>query len=127
MNFLKGEQTMGSIISAHCDCGYEIAEMFLGGGMMDFTTRCYFPHYCGERKTLFEANVFEKEIQCPECGKEGAISYDDERICESEGKIVFSWNVEDEIGRELELTDGKYICPGCGKFSLRFLNIGDWD
>ena len=118
---------MGSIIGAHCDCGYEKGKMFLGGGMMNFTTQCNFPHYCEECNILFEANLFEKERLCPECGKEKVIAYDDERACKSEGTVVFSWDVEDEIGRKLKLTDGEYICPGCGKFSLTFFDIGRWD
>lgn len=118
---------MGSIISAHCDCGYEKGEMFLGGGMRNFTTQCNFPHYCEECKIVFEANLFEKERFCPECGKGKVIAYDDERACKSEGDVVFSWYIWFEIDRELKLTDGKYICPACGKFSLTFFDIGCWD
>lgn len=48
---------MGSIISAHCDCGYNLNEMRLGGGMLDFTTNCSFPYYCEDCSILFEGNV----------------------------------------------------------------------
>jgi len=96
--------------------------------MRNFTTYCNFPHYCRECEILFEANLFEKgERLCPECGKNKVIPYDDKRAFKSEGKEVFSWNVKDEIGRELKLTDGKYICPNCRKFSLMFSDIGSWD
>lgn len=118
---------MGSIISAFCDCGYEKPEMFLGGGMSNFTTYCNFPHYCEDCHTLFEFNLFEKNILCPECGSKKVFGYDHKKACKEEGNVVFSWNVGNEIDRELKLTDGKYICPRCKKFNLSFCKIGNWD
>lgn len=118
---------MGSIIGASCDCGYEKSEMFLGGGMANFNTYCNFPHYCEDCRTLFEADLFDKSRSCPRCKKRNVIAYDDERACKIEGKNVFSWNVQEEIGRNLNLTDGSYICPACGKFNLTFFDIGCWD
>ncbi len=118
---------MGSIIDAHCDCGYQKGKMLLGGGMMSFTTYCNFPHYCPECNILFEANLFESKMLCPECGDKKVIAYDDERACMSEGKVIFSWNAMAQIGREVKLTDGEYICPDCGKFNLSFYDFGYWD
>jgi len=118
---------MGSLISAHCDCGFGSSEMPLGGGRNNFTILCNFPYFCEECKTLFVANIFEKEICCPECGKGKVIAYDNEKICTSKGKVVFSWNIGNATERELKLTDGKYICPACGKFNLTFFENGNWD
>jgi len=117
---------MGSIISARCNCGYENNEMFLGGGRIAFTTTCNFPFYCEECKILFETNLLKKKRECPECSNKNIIAYDEEKACKYEGNIIFSWNIEG-IDRELKLTDGKYICPSCGKFSLSFFNIGFCD
>ena len=55
------------------------------------------------------------------------IAYDDEKACISKGNIVFSWDIRDATERTLKLTDGKYICPACGKFNLTFFDIGCWD
>ena len=118
---------MGSIVSAHCECGYESGEMPLGGGMINFTTQCNVPHYCGECKILFIANLFEKKVLCPECRQEKVIVYDDERACKREGNEIFSWNIENEIARKGKITDGEYICPNCEKFNLIFLIAGNWD
>ena len=118
---------MGSMVRGHCSCGYGTEAMMLGGGMRDFTTECTFPYYCEECKILFIANVFQENTCCPECGSEKVVAYDDKKACKSEGEEVFSWNVKDKIGRVLKLTDGKYICPACGKFNLTFTDMGCWD
>ena len=118
---------MGSIICAHCDCGYEKFGMHLGGGMANCATYCNFPHYCQDCKILFEINIIKKKKLCPTCASDKVIAYDDVKACKSKGNIIFSWDIKDKIGRELKLTDGKYICPSCGKFNLTFLEIGNWD
>lgn len=118
---------MGSMINASCECGYE-KNMSLGGGMMNFNTRCNFPFYCEGCNILFEDNIFNEKIICPNCHKGDIYSYDTAKACGSVGeKTVFDWNVGNEIGRKLLLTDGDYICPSCHKFSLRFEDVGCWD
>lgn len=119
---------MGSIINAHCDCGFDKNEMFLGGGMMNFMKYCNYPFYCENCSILFEGNVFDKKLKCPKCNKDHVSSYDTKKTYSSEEKeTVFDWNVMDEIGRKLELTDENYFCPGCREFTLRFSNCGSWD
>jgi len=117
---------MGSIIQAHCDCGYQ-REILLGGGMMNFTTYCNFPAYCSKCKGLFEANLFKKELECPDCENNDALPYDDDSLCKQKSKPVFDWNVQDEIGKYLELTDGKYLCPKCSQYTMSFRHVGCWD
>jgi len=116
---------MGSIISARCECGYKKEEMFIGGGFCHDNIN--FPHYCLECKILFEANLYDKKILCPECGTSNIIAYDNTKAYKTKENDLFTWNAEDEIGRKLLLTDGKYICPGCGKYSLKFYDDGCWD
>lgn len=119
---------MGSIIGGICDCGYHTKTMFLGGGMRNFSTYCSFPHYCEECHILFEANIFNEIITCPECKKNKVVAYDADRFCKKEGQhVVFFWNTIDQIGRQLELTNSEYLCPGCRKFSLIFKSGGSWD
>jgi hypothetical protein len=40
---------------------------------------------------------------------------------------VFDWNTMDELGRDLILTDEKYLCPSCKNFSMIFSPAGRWD
>ena len=117
---------MGSIVKAHCGCGYE-KEMFLGGGMLNFTTHCNFPLYCAQCKILFEGNLFKKKITCPKCGTNDVVPYDSDKLCSRKGERVFDWNATAEIGRVLELTEGDYICPKCGRFAMSFADVGRWD
>jgi len=48
---------MGGIVSASCKCGYRNDFMFLGGGMLNYDKKCYFPYYCPDCKSMFVANV----------------------------------------------------------------------
>jgi len=112
---------MGSLINAYCGCGFENT-MPLGGGMENFTTYCNFPFYCEECRIFFEANVFEEPVSCPKCKGSETVTYD--RKCLQKGSSIFKCSVGD---RELNLTNGKHICPECGKNTLTFEDAGCWD
>ncbi|MFC2172120.1 hypothetical protein ACFLU6_05750 [Acidobacteriota bacterium] len=117
---------MGGIVKAQCQCGYE-REMLLGGGMSNFTTHCNFPAYCRDCEDLVEVNLLQKKTSCPKCKGRDITPYDDDSMCQEKGEPVFSWNVQEELGGELILTDGRYLCPNCGEFSLCFQEAGCWD
>lgn len=119
---------MGSQVIAKCDCGVE-AVIDIGSGMMDFTTRCSFPCLCESCHNVVEVNLLAKTIRCPKCRKSNPIPYDDPRLYELKGsEQVAVWNMQDKLGREVILTDGKYKCPKCGKMSLEFTDSGlCWD
>ena len=117
---------MGSIVKAYCGCGYERL-MPLGGGMMNFTAHCNFPVYCPKCKVLFEANLVRKAIKCPECGDRNVLSYENDELCRKKGEAVFEWNLPGKLGGTLKLTDGKYLCPKCGKYTMSFSDMGNWD
>ncbi len=117
---------MGSMLKAICKCGYSSTVM-MGGGMRDFTKYCGFPFYCEDCKIMFTGNAFDKKLKCPECGSKKVIAYDDDRICKKKGEEMASWATEDKIGRDLVLTDGRYLCPECGKFNLSFVHFGCFD
>jgi hypothetical protein len=119
---------MGSEVVAKCDCGVG-GVILIGGGMMDFTTTCFFPCLCENCHSVVQVNLLSKAMRCPRCRAPNPIPYDDPRLAESPGKHhVAEWNMEDRLGRELVLTDGKYRCPKCGKMSLEFSDDGlCWD
>ncbi len=50
-------------------------------------------YYCEECGILFVVNRFEKKICCPKGGKEKVIAYDDKKICNSKGNVVFFWDI----------------------------------
>ena len=37
---------MGVILQGQCECGFETENLFIGGGMLDFTSICYLPAVC---------------------------------------------------------------------------------
>lgn len=112
---------MGSMVKAHCGCGYT-KELHLGGGLLNFTTQCNFPFYCTKCKILFEGNLFDKKILCLKCGTTKILPYDSDKLCRKEGR-----NVKDKNRRLLELGDWEYICPKCGRYTMLFRGIGHWD
>ena len=54
---------------------------------------------------------------------------DQEELLEQKGtQRCAVWNMEAELGRELQLTDGSYYCPSCNSFDLTFSEGGLlWD
>ena len=114
---------MGSIISAHCDCGY-VVEMPLGGGMRNFNECSNFPFFCEECRIPFIENLFAERYSCPECKGTKVFAYGDKKSCLKKGKVIFS---ESANNRKFVLTDGKYICPDCGNSTLTFKDAGCWD
>jgi hypothetical protein len=116
---------VGGIVKAFCACGYE-KKMHLGGGLNNFKTYCNFPFYCRNCTSLVEINVLEQKKLCPQCSHPEILAYDDKSLCIHTGIEIFSWNFE-AVGRELVLTDGRYLCPHCHKFAMSFRNVGDWD
>lgn len=119
---------MGSMVKARCDCGYD--EKFpIGGGMENFELLCLFPCLCRRCSRIVPANLLESQVACPVCKSHEIVPYDQSELCEQQGSdVVASWNVKEQIGRELKLTDGAYFCPACSTFGIRFFE-GDicWD
>lgn len=120
---------MGLSVNAQCDCGFQATDLLIGGSMMNFMTFCSFPVFCKACQNLRMANVLSKPLECPECHSQDVITYDHEELKQSEGgHIVVSWNVSDRLGRTLQLTGDKYLCPLCKRFTLTFEDGGlMWD
>lgn len=117
---------MGSIVKAQCGCGFE-KEIYLGGGMRTFATYCNFPFFCQACATMFEGNLLKNTVTCPKCNATNNVPYDSDRICLRKGQSVFEWNSTGDTERKLELTDGDYLCPSCGRPNMTFYDVGCWD
>lgn len=117
---------MGSVIRARCNCVYE-KKMYLASGMVDFDTCFWFPLFCLDCKILFEGDLYMKKIICPNCKSQHAVPYDSDQLCHKRGQVVFECNTDERIGRKLRLTEGDYLCPECGRFTMTFEDVGDWD
>jgi hypothetical protein len=118
---------MGLEVMATCDCGVNTFIM-VGGGMRDFTTTCYFPCLCEACQGLVQFNLLDQDKRCPQCQGKRIIPYDDPGLLGTPGlKIVAEWRMQDQLGRDLQLTDGQYKCPRCNKYTLRFEESGCFD
>lgn len=110
---------MGSFVRATCECGYE-HEFAIGGGMRDFLEVCLFPCLCRDCKRIVQVNLLDTPLSCSNCRSHNVVPYDHDELCEEQGlSDITSWSVE-RVGRELRLTDGRYHCPACASFRLRF-------
>jgi RNA polymerase subunit RPABC4/transcription elongation factor Spt4 len=66
--------------------------------------------------------------ECPNCKSTKIVAYDQGELQERKGNPVAEWNMEEKLGRTLELTDGRYFCPSCKSFDLTFKETGlCWD
>lgn len=119
---------MGSEVIVTCKCGLE-TYILIGGGATDFPLTCYFPCLCERCSNVVRVNLLSKKPRCPECESTKVIPYDETTLLGRAGKhTVAEWNMQEELGRELKLTDGKYKCPKCGKMTLGFADSGTrWD
>jgi len=118
---------MGTLVNAVCEsCGYRKDTMALFGGMIGFLDTCMIPYYCETCNILFEGNLLEDDIYCPECGRDSVFSYEDQRAGFREDKTLFSWFVM-ELEKEVKLNEEGNLCPQCGEYALRFESVGDWD
>ena len=117
---------MGSVLQAHCACGFESEEIFAGSGMRSFLQEnCILPALCKECGILFERNVLNKTyIRCPRCRKK-AHFYTDPSLqgATNEQAPIFEWYLEDEY----ILPDTLYLCPSCKEKNMRFYDVGSWD
>lgn len=117
---------MGSVIRARCNCIFE-KEIYLASGFDNFDTYFNFPMFCPECKTLFEGDLYSKTTICPNCKSMHGIPYDSDQLCHKRGQVVFVCNTDERIGRQLRLTEGDYLCPQCGRFTMTFEDVGEWD
>ena len=119
---------MGSVLIAQCVCGYRTDELDVGSGMI-YSNKELFPAICSHCKNVIVANYLDKTPKCPACKKK-VIFYNDNKAI-SDDKVndetddIFSWSMLD--GRELRLPDIHYLCPKCGKYTIKFQHVGCWD
>ena len=98
--------------------------------MASFKTLCAAPAYCAGNRALVVLNYLEADPKCGPDPKVRPVFYNDPALQEKspagrEPMSVFSWNTETK--GTFELPDVGYLCPRCGKKTLRFSVAGYWD
>lgn len=97
---------MGTIIAAHCECGYTEELLFIGCGMAKPNT-CSDLARCGRCKTLVTVRTHSVRRRCPKCRR-----------------AVVGLDVPQDANGNIE---GTTQCPRCGNESLRLSEAGMWD
>lgn len=119
----------GTILKASCPCGFHVDNIMAGGGMANFKTLCAAPAYCAACKKLEILNYLDDDPKCAACAGK-PVFYNDPSLQEklppgAKPGTIFSWNT-DKKGT-FSLPDVNYLCPQCGKMTLRFVQSGFWD
>ena len=124
---------MGSFLHAKCECGFN-SEFAAGGGFINFKTNCSAPAICQHCMKFHVLNYLTSDQECPECGNMITFYNDpsvqvtlDDSVKQTRydfEKNVFSWFLDPG---EFVLPNTNYLCPDCGKMTMRFLSAGMWD
>jgi predicted RNA-binding Zn-ribbon protein involved in translation (DUF1610 family) len=111
-------ELMGSSHLAHCTCGYE-TEVNVGGGMRDFRTESYFPHYC-VTCGLVEVNIAKSDDTgvaplCPKCGSSGIHEYGTKAVALpiEKNRVALEWDPHQAMEKG-------NLCPACKQMTLVF-------
>jgi predicted RNA-binding Zn-ribbon protein involved in translation (DUF1610 family) len=115
---------MGSIIKASCECGFESEDLFIGFGFADVSMDRYLaPAICLNCHKILIKNYKKKYTKCPSCRKK-VVFYNNTKLRAGLNNSSQSDNEKDE---EFDLTFTTYLCPRCGKMTMRFFDVGCWD
>jgi len=117
---------MGSSVKATCRCGFRTKDLFVGGGMLNYTTFCAWPAYCKSCGALTSTNLLEVPHTCHRCGSE-VLPYNSPELRATQGgKVVVWWKLKE--GEDVVLTDDNHFCPACGLYQMKFEAGGiRWD
>ncbi len=103
---------MDLIFRGECKCGYDTDDIYDEGGFFDGRRT---PAVCKPCKKFFLFNYLEEQNKCSYCGKEVEF-YMLEHILDAQDS-----DAPEEMP-EFDMTK-KYFCPGCGKNSLKFIEV----
>ena len=118
---------MGTFFPAGCPCGYGTLAL-LGGGMDNFDREFPAPFHCPSCRALVNADLLAQAPACPECGDQTIVPYTHPAMAGEPGTRVHACNYfSEDGGGTVSLTDCTYLCPACGKKSLRFGSPGCYD
>jgi len=94
--------------------------------MMNHTKEDSEPALCRECRKLVLANYITKKPVCPDCSGK-VVFYNETGLRSGRPRdpddYVHSWQGRIE-GEPFVLCDVRYLCPNCGKISLRFAQTG---
>ena len=127
--------TVGQVLSAFCDCGYE-SDVVLGAGRSNFREVCKFPHYCLNCNEAISIDIFKDTRKCPKCNSSDVHTYEAqtkrakykllEKLSDSTLDKLGMHRRDDEHhswygnSKNHTILRGKHFCPKCERTSLSF-------
>jgi len=122
-----GAAWAGILVNARCPCGYHREHLPIFGGRANFRTTCRFPALCRATRELVLVNILDPLGRVAGCPDGQARRYDDPSLAPTDpGAPVAVWNLPGRRER-VTLFSGGYVCPRCGRRTLRFTPAGFWD
>lgn len=120
--------SVGTMIAASCNCGYENNALAVGGGTLSFMEHCAAPALCTTCREVVTIDLMDSDATCPSCG--GAPTpYGDSSLGAAktvhDGPAI-KWNLPDASSFELD-HEGVYTCPRCLQASMSFADVGCFD
>jgi hypothetical protein len=123
---VAGNARAGDIVDASCPCGFHKGHLFIFGGRADFQKVCLFPARGGATRDNAPVNVMDMAAGAHGCASNDLTRYDDPSLAPARpGPAVTYWRLPD--GRVMTIYEGGYVCPRCGRPTLRFTRAGNWD
>ncbi len=110
---------MGSMIKGTCkNCGYEIKNLYFGGGFSNFSTYFDYPVLDKVEKVVKIKNIMDKDKIIKQ--NPNIVFYDNEALMEKDsqtGENYIEWD-------DFKLYDQGYLCPKCNHYCLGFFPLG---
>lgn len=131
---LISEQTMGKILKAACQCGYETSVM-VGSGREQHGIVFEFPHCCLDCNETVSVDILSRKSVCPSCGGTSLKVYGTQKPSTPPKKSWFQTMFEKNSSPEVpqvvsadcyniemtfEIADQGHYCPKCKKQTLLF-------
>jgi DNA-directed RNA polymerase subunit M/transcription elongation factor TFIIS len=120
---------MGNIVRAKCsNCGFDSGHLCLeGSGLYDYATTDFEPAFCSYCKKLLVLDFLKKAAKCPKCKRE-VVFYNDSSLKKTKRKSKLEKRETKEDSTEMfKLYSSFFLCPECGKMTLKFIWVGLWD
>jgi len=87
--------------------------------MCNFMEEDMEPAFCSTCHNLVMVNYFNKSPICPRCHRKVTF-YNDSSLCSKKRVNKITWS-------QFSLPANGCLCPKCGKMTLTFTVIGNWD
>ena len=117
---------MGTILSAYCEsCGFVQHRLYFGGGFAQRTPKVPALRQ-GTPEIVLEQVSDDQKLRFyhqPEMYKGKFKKWGAQNSVLDEG-VILEYGIQFD---DIYLSPEKNLCPGCGKYTMEFVEVGNWD